>query len=353
MGSEMCIRVSSRGVAVRFGGCWLAGVRRLSYMDPTFLVLGVVVVVVVVVLGLRSMAKRAQNKLRSNTTPERAREVSELLDTETHKAVYARIAQNDLMGAAQLIKSATNRSNMDCVTDVVALQQYPQIKTEPALREIETPEFESPGTGAPWEGQSRDGETSGSSASRTESSESSVDSGVQDGAGSELDLGSDQDWAIPEDWAVKYGDEAAASERHMNFTHNDGVREHSFSTQDITGAERDQFMAKMRDGRFDEAAEIIARHIDLDQEMIRRALEANTSAGTSDGITLQVNVEDGRTVMFSTDHLSEPEQDAFMMAMRTEDVDAAMDIFMRHTGVDEEHAREVLQQIAHLYKRGR
>lgn len=311
--------------------------------------MGVVVAVVAIVMGLRSAGKRARKKLHANTTPERAREVAELLDVETHKAVYARIAQNDLMGAAQLVKSATNRSNMDCITDVVALQRYPQVKSQAAFREVETPELETPELEAPeFDASQRDeaqeGDVLGPAASEASPAE------PRDSA--ELDVPAEQDWAIPEDWAVRYGDEAAASERHMNFTHNDGEREHSFSTQDIAGAERDQFMAKLRDGRFDEAAEIIARHIDLDQEMIRRALEANMSAGTGDGITLQVNVEDGRTVTFSTDHLSEPEQDAFMMAMRTEDVDAAMDIFMRHTGVDEEHAREVLQQVAHLYKRG-
>ena len=311
--------------------------------------MGVVVAVVAIVMGLRSAGKRARKKLHANTTPERAREVAELLDVETHKAVYARIAQNDLMGAAQLVKSATNRSNMDCITDVVALQQYPQVKSQAAFREVETPELETPELETPeFDASQRDeaqeADVLGPAASEVSPAE------PRDSA--ELDVPAEQDWAIPEDWAVRYGDEAAASERHMNFTHNDGEREHSFSTQDIAGAERDQFMAKLRDGRFDEAAEIIARHIDLDQEMIRRALEANMSAGTGDGITLQVNVEDGRTVTFSTDHLSEPEQDAFMMAMRTEDVDAAMDIFMRHTGVDEEHAREVLQQVAHLYKRG-
>ena len=67
---------------------------------------------------------------------------------------------------------------------------------------------------------------------------------------------------------------------------------------------------------------------------------------------MQVNVGDGRTVTFSTDRLSETERGIFMTAMHMEDVDAAVDIFMRHTGVDEEHAREVLQQVAHLYKRG-
>lgn len=66
-------------------------------MEPSFLVLGVVVGVVAIVLGLRSAGKRARKNLQANTTPERAREVSELLDVETHKAVYARIAQNDLM----------------------------------------------------------------------------------------------------------------------------------------------------------------------------------------------------------------------------------------------------------------
>lgn len=311
--------------------------------------MGVVVAVVAIVMGLRSAGKRARKKLHANTTPERAREVAELLDVETHKAVYARIAQNDLMGAAQLVKSATNRSNMDCITDVVALQQYPQVKSQAAFREVETPELETPELETPEFDASQRDEAQEADVLGPAASEASP---AEPRDSAELDVPAEQDWAIPEDWAVRYGDEAAASERHMNFTHNDGEREHSFSTQDIAGAERDQFMAKLRDGRFDEAAEIIARHIDLDQEMIRRALEANMSAGTGDGITLQVNVEDGRTVTFSTDHLSEPEQDAFMMAMRTEDVDAAMDIFMRHTGVDEEHAREVLQQVAHLYKRG-
>ena len=314
-------------------------------MEPSFLVLGVVVVVVAIVLGLRSAGKRARKNLQANTTPGRAHEVSELLDVETHKAVYARIAQNDLMGAAQLIKSATDRSNMDCITDVVALQKYPQVKSQAAFREIETPEFETPELETP--------EHEASEASPAEpyaDVQDSTASGPVDS--SDLDVPSDQDWAIPEDWAVRYGDEAAASERHMNFTHNDGERGHSFSTQDIPAAERDQLMAKLRDRRFDEASEIIGRHIDLDQGIIRRALEANMAAGSGNGVTLQVNVGDGRTVTFSTDRLSETERGIFMTAMHMEDVDAAVDIFMRHTGVDEEHAREVLQQVAHLYKRG-
>ncbi|MDZ3744450.1 hypothetical protein QP228_000185 [Pseudoglutamicibacter cumminsii] len=314
-------------------------------MEPSFLVLGVVVGVVAIVLGLRSAGKRARKNLQANTTPERAREVSELLDVETHKAVYARIAQNDLMGAAQLIKSATDRSNMDCITDVVALQKYPQVKSQAAFREIETPEFETPELETP--------EHEASEASPAEpyaDVQDSTASGPVDS--SDLDVPSDQDWAIPEDWAVRYGDEAAASERHMNFTHNDGECEHSFSTQDIPAAERDQLMAKLRDRRFDEASEIIGRHIDLDQGIIRRALEANMAAGSGNGVTLQVKVGDGRTVTFSTDRLSETERGIFMTAMHMEDVDAAVDIFMRHTGVDEEHAREVLQQVAHLYRRG-
>ena len=314
-------------------------------MEPSFLVLGVVVGVVAIVLGLRSAGKRARKNLQANTTPERAREVSELLDVETHKAVYARIAQNDLMGAAQLIKSATDRSNMDCITDVVALQQYPQVKSQAAFREVETPEFETPELETPEHEASE-----ASSAEPHADVQDSTASGPVDS--SDLDVPSDQDWAIPEDWAVRYGDEAAASERHMNFTHNDGEREHSFSTQDIPAAERDQLMAKLRDRRFDEASEIIGRHIDLDQGIIRRALEANMAAGSGNGVTLQVNVGDGRTVTFSTDRLSETERGIFMTAMHMEDVDAAVDIFMRHTGVDEEHAREVLQQVAHLYKRG-
>lgn len=314
-------------------------------MEPSFLVLGVVVGVVAIVLGLRSAGKRARKNLQANTTPERAREVSELLDVETHKAVYARIAQNDLMGAAQLIKSATDRSNMDCITDVVALQQYPQVKSQAAFREVETPEFETPELDTPEHEASE-----ASSAEPHADVQDSIASGPVDA--SDLDIPSDQDWAIPEDWAVRYGDEAAASERHMNFTHNDGEREHSFSTQDIPAAERDQLMAKLRDRRFDEASEIIGRHIDLDQGIIRRALEANMAAGSGNGVTLQVNVGDGRTVTFSTDRLSETERGIFMTAMHMEDVDAAVDIFMRHTGVDEEHAREVLQQVAHLYKRG-
>lgn len=314
-------------------------------MEPSFLVLGVVVGVVAIVLGLRSAGKRARKNLQANTTPERAREVSELLDVETHKAVYARIAQNDLMGAAQLIKSATDRSNMDCITDVVALQQYPQVKSQAAFREVETPEFETPELETPEHEASE-----ASSAEPHAHVQDSIASGPVDS--SDLDVPSDQDWAIPEDWAVRYGDEAAASERHMNFTHNDGEREHSFSTQDIPAAERDQLMAKLRDRRFDEASEIIGRHIDLDQGIIRRALEANMAAGSGNGVTLQVNVGDGRTVTFSTDRLSETERGIFMTAMHMEDVDAAVDIFMRHTGVDEEHAREVLQQVAHLYKRG-
>lgn len=314
-------------------------------MEPSFLVLGVVVGVVAIVLGLRSAGKRARKNLQANTTPERAREVSELLDVETHKAVYARIAQNDLMGAAQLIKSATDRSNMDCITDVVALQQYPQVKSQAAFREVETPEFETPELETPEHEASE-----ASSAEPHADVQDSIASGPVDS--SDLDVPSDQDWAIPEDWAVRYGDEAAASERHMNFTHNDGEREHSFSTQDIPAAERDQLMAKLRDRRFDEASEIIGRHIDLDQGIIRRALEANMAAGSGNGVTLQVNVGDGRTVTFSTDRLSETERGIFMTAMHMEDVDAAVDIFMRHTGVDEEHAREVLQQVAHLYKRG-
>ncbi len=314
-------------------------------MEPSFLVLGVVVGVVAIVLGLRSAGKRARKNLQANTTPERAREVSELLDVETHKAVYARIAQNDLMGAAQLIKSATDRSNMDCITDVVALQQYPQVKSQAAFREVETPEFEMPELETPEHEAAE-----ASSAEPHTDVQDSTASGPVDS--SDLDVPSDQDWAIPEDWAVRYGDEAAASERHMNFTHNDGEREHSFSTQDIPAAERDQLMAKLRDRRFDEASEIIGRHIDLDQGIIRRALEANMAAGSGNGVTLQVNVGDGRTVTFSTDSLSETERGIFMTAMHMEDVDAAVDIFMRHTGVDEEHAREVLQQVAHLYKRG-
>lgn len=314
-------------------------------MEPSFLVLGVVVGVVAIVLGLRSAGKRARKNLQANITPERAREVSELLDVETHKAVYARIAQNDLMGAAQLIKSATDRSNMDCITDVVALQQYPQVKSQAAFREVETPEFETPELDTPEHEASE-----ASSAEPHADVQDSIASGPVDS--SDLDVPSDQDWAIPEDWAVRYGDEAAASERHMNFTHNDGEREHSFSTQDIPAAERDQLMAKLRDRRFDEASEIIGRHIDLDQGIIRRALEANMAAGSGNGVTLQVNVGDGRTVTFSTDRLSETERGIFMTAMHMEDVDAAVDIFMRHTGVDEEHAREVLQQVAHLYKRG-
>lgn len=308
-------------------------------MEPSFLVLGVVVAVVAIVMGLRSAGKRARKKLHANTTPERAREVAELLDVETHKAVYARIAQNDLMGAAQLIKSATDRSNMDCITDVVALQQYPQVKSQAAFREVETPEFD-----ASQRDEAQEADVLGPAASEASPAE------PRDSA--ELDVPADQDWAIPEDWAVRYGDEAAASERHMNFTHNDGEREHSFSTQDIPAAERDQLMAKLRDRRFEEAAEIIGRHIDLDQGIIRRALEANMAAGSGNGVTLQVNVGDGRTVTFSTDRLSETERGIFMTAMHMEDVDAAVDIFMRHTGVDEEHAREVLQQVAHLYKRG-
>lgn len=314
-------------------------------MEPSFLVLGVVVGVVAIVLGLRSAGKRARKNLQANTTPERAREVSELLDVETHKAVYARIAQNDLMGAAQLIRSATDRSNMDCITDVVALQQYPQVKSQAAFREVETPEFETPELDTPEHEASE-----ASSAEPHADVQDSIASGPVDS--SDLDVPSDQDWAIPEDWAVRYGDEAAASERHMNFTHNDGEREHSFSTQDIPAAERDQLMAKLRDRRFDEASEIIGRHIDLDQGIIRRALEVNLAAGSGNGVTLQVNVGDGRTVTFSTDRLSETERGIFMTAMHMEDVDAAVDIFMRHTGVDEEHAREVLQQVAHLYKRG-
>lgn len=314
-------------------------------MEPSFLVLGVVVGVVAIVLGLRSAGKRARKNLQANTTPERAREVSELLDVETHKAVYARIAQNDLMGAAQLIRSATDRSNMDCITDVVALQQYPQVKSQAAFREVETPEFETPELDTPEHEASE-----ASSAEPHADVQDSIASGPVDS--SDLDVPSDQGWAIPEDWAVRYGDEAAASERHMNFTHNDGEREHSFSTQDIPAAERDQLMAKLRDRRFDEASEIIGRHIDLDQGIIRRALEVNLAAGSGNGVTLQVNVGDGRTVTFSTDRLSETERGIFMTAMHMEDVDAAVDIFMRHTGVDEEHAREVLQQVAHLYKRG-
>ena len=314
-------------------------------MEPSFLVLGVVVGVVAIVLGLRSAGKRARKNLQANTTPERAREVSELLDVETHKAVYARIAQNDLMGAAQLIRSATDRSNMDCITDVVALQQYPQVKSQAAFREVETPEFETPELDTPEHEASE-----APSAEPHADVQDSIASGPVDA--SDLDIPSDQDWAIPEDWAVRYGDEAAASERHMNFTHNDGEREHSFSTQDIPAAERDQLMAKLRDRRFDEASEIIGRHIDLDQGIIRRALEANMAAGSGNGVTLQVNVGDGRTVTFSTDRLSETERGIFMTAMHMEDVDAAVDIFMRHTGVDEEHAREVLQQVAHLYRRG-
>ena len=307
--------------------------------------MGVVVAVVAIVMGLRSAGKRARKNLQANTTPERAREVSELLDVETHKAVYARIAQNDLMGAAQLIKSATDRSNMDGSTDVVAVPQYPQVKSQAAFREVETPEFETPELDTPEHEASE-----ASSAEPHADVQDSIASGPVDS--SDLDVPSDQDWAIPEDWAVRYGDEAAASERHMNFTHNDGEREHSFSTQDIPAAERDQLMAKLRDRRFDEASEIIGRHIDLDQGIIRRALEANMAAGSGNGVTLQVNVGDGRTVTFSTDRLSETERGIFMTAMHMEDVDAAVDIFMRHTGVDEEHAREVLQQVAHLYKRG-
>ncbi len=318
-------------------------------MEPSFLVLGVVVGVVAIVLGLRSAGKRARKNLQANTTPERAREVSELLDVETHKAVYARIAQNDLMGAAQLIKSATDRSNMDCITDVVALQQYPQVKSQAAFREVETPELEAPELETPEFDASQRGEAQEADVLGPAASEASP---AEPRDSAELDVPADQDWAIPEDWAVRYGDEAAASERHMNFTHNDGEREHSFSTQDIPAAERDQLMAKLRDRRFEEAAEIIGRHIDLDQGIIRRALEANMAAGSGNGVTLQVNVGDGRTVTFSTDRLSETERGIFMTAMHMEDVDAAVDIFMRHTGVDEEHAREVLQQVAHLYKRG-
>lgn len=319
-------------------------------MEPSFLVLGVVVGVVAIVLGLRSAGKRARKNLQENTTPERAREVSELLDVETHKAVYARIAQNDLMGAAQLIKSATDRSNMDCITDVVALQQYPQVQSQAAFREVETPEFETPKFENPeLESLERKASEASSAEPRADVQDSTASGPVD---ASDLDVPPDQDWAIPEDWAVRYGDEAAASERHMNFTHNDGEREHSFSTQDIPAAERDQLMAKLRDRRFDEASEIIGRHIDLDQGIIRRALEANMAAGSGNGVTLQVNVGDGRTVTFSTDRLSETERGIFMTAMHMEDVDAAVDIFMRHTGVDEEHAREVLQQVAHLYKRG-
>lgn len=316
-----------------------------------WMVLGLVIAVIGAGAALRRVRSNNAKLFQTEVTAERAAAAAAKLSAEEHRAVYRFLATDNLLGAAQAVRQATRQSARDCLLDVQSLARFPQVAGSaqaagpedggqaPAPSDPETSQ-EAPSTGA-------------SSAPSADAAEQPVnadearlvgDNGFDPGPNPTPEM-SDEDWVIPDDWENTYGGDFGGGERHMEFIHHDGEQLRRFSTQDLPDAERDQIMSQLRDGDVAEAARLISEKVGLGPEEVEMALRANHDSGRDkvDGVAVRFNRENGETVEFSTQDLSEPERVQFIAALRMGDLATASELVAQHTGLSPEQALGMLK----------
>ncbi|MGO3152397.1 MAG: hypothetical protein ACTIJJ_07225 [Galactobacter sp.] len=323
-----------------------------------WMLLGLAIAVIGAGAVLRKVRANNAKVFQAEVTPERAATAAAKLSAEEHRSVYRFLATDNLLGAAQAVRQATRQSARDCLLDVQALARFPQVsggaqaageqgEQEAAPSGVDDATDASPvqAASAP-SGPSEDEPTQSVSA---DEARLVGDNGFQpadpDADEASVPTASEEDWVIPDDWETTYGGDFGGGERHMEFTHHDGEQLRRFSTQDLPDAERDQIMSQLRDGEVAEAARLISEKVGLGQEEVEMALRANHDSGRDkvDGVAVRFNREDGETVEFSTQDLSEPERVQFIAALRMGDLATASELVAQHTGLSQEQALGMLK----------
>jgi len=337
-----------------------------------WLLLGLLVAVVGAGIWLRRIRARNAGIFAAETTPQRAAAASARLSEQQHREVYRHLAANNVLAAAQVLRTTTGSSIRDSLLDAQALGSFPQVwkaaasatggaettagnARDAASTEIPRGREDAERTGAAPVGAddaaAPEREGSGEdepeqAASRNPEQHASAGEGVSL-RGRVVDEGRtvhEPEWLIPEDWTDEYGGEVAG-ERHMEFTHHDGTQLRRFSTQDMPAAQRDQLMSQLRDGDTESAARIIAEKVGLEEHEIEAALRANHESGNDrvDGIAVRFDRGDGEAVEFSTQELSDDERSLFVSAMQSDDLVTAAQVVSRHTGISPEQALSLLE----------
>lgn len=314
-----------------------------------WMVLGLLVAVGGASFWLKRFRAANGQAFAAEVTPERAQAAAARLSEPQHRAVYRYLASDQLLAAAQAVKAATGASARDSLLDAQALRAFPQVWTAPATGADTAGISESSAVHAAE--AAPDLEQAAQASSSVEPDQEAVlpdlDAADQlpssDPAASEA-----SDWVIPTEWEDAYGGEHPG-ELHMELTHHDGDELKRFSTQDLSGAERDQFMSQLRDEDFAGAGELIAGRLGMDAEAVEAALRANHESGKDkpQGISLRFDLGDGNAVNFSTQDLPEDERADFLGALEVSDLVTAAQIISRHTGISPEQALGMLETFRH------
>lgn len=317
-----------------------------------WMVLGLVIAVIGAGAALRRVRANNAKLFQAEVTSERAAAAAAKLSAEEHRSVYRFLATDNLLGAAQAVRQATKQSAKDCLLDVQSLARFPQVAPgEQDPRGAVEDKVDAPS------GTDHEAEAPQVPAESAASAHSPEDPARLIGADEARLVGdngfeaeplpetSDEEWVIPDEWETTYGGDFGGGERHMEFTHHDGEELRRFSTQDLPDAERDQIMSQLRDGDVAEAARLISEKVGLGQEEVEMALRANHDSGQDkvDGVAVRFNREDGETVEFSTQDLSEPERVQFIAALRMGDLATASELVAQHTGLSPEQALGMLR----------
>jgi hypothetical protein len=329
-----------------------------------WLVLGLAVAVGGSAIWLRGLRRRNAESFSLAVTPERAQAASARLTETQHREVYRFLASDNVLAAAQAIKQATGAGVRDSLVDAQALRSFPQVWAAPtteaadaAAAKLGSLNSADPADPAATEPAVAEDAADVSLPSAPEAAEQGqptpADAVAPVPGGSAQDsheaaAPEANDWVIPEHWADEYGGEST-SELNMELTRLDGDELRRFSTLELPAAERDQFMSRLRDGDYAEAAGLIAERMGADAASVEEALRANLEAGPErvQGISLRFDLGNGQQVDFSTQLLPEEEREAFFSALRAGDLVAAAQIVSRHTGISPEQALGMLESFRH------
>jgi hypothetical protein len=235
--------------------------------------------------------------------PEAAIAASALLNAETHRAVYRHLGQDNFLGAVQEFRNATGLGVKQCIVAVRSLQQYPQVFRDRAAQETATPEPAAQETATP-------------------------EPAAHDAAG--LDL------AKPEPGSQESAGPAPAVPA-AEAPSGAPAPEHPIPAAPAVPAGPAVPASAPQNAAVPDPLEDA---LTIPDDWAERFGSAAGRTTTSFKITAETA---GVTREFSSEDLPPAEHDQFLSLMRDRDLGGAAALFAKHSGLDEESIRQLLE----------
>ncbi|MGJ9404299.1 hypothetical protein [Arthrobacter sp. KK5.5] len=305
--------------------------------------------------------RRTSDQVAAAIGPQSAADAAALLDTESHRAVYRKLATGDFMGAVQAYRVATGQGIRQSIIAIRSLETHPQVHRAPASPVDQrdaaqpaptdpappsTPPNEEAVADATGTTNASEGTGGAERADGTDQPAFTEDRNDIEPADATADATADDPrtpggdaLTIPDDWTEQFGSSSSQTTSTFRISAEVDGNMREFSTEELPPAEYDQFQSLIRDHDFTGAAALMARFSGLEEDSIRRLLESAPVEGPASAASKNVSDfsfegdgPDGR-VSFSAADLPGGDRQLFLDHVGAGRTDEAAAIVHRHTGL--------------------